>query len=436
MMSDAEQGVLAVLEQTIGLDWRSVGKATVLAAVAGRCTACGLSMTKYAQLVSRDGPERQALINDVVVAETWFMRDSAPFLNLVAFAKKIALGAVPKIRILSMPCATGEEPYSVAMSLLGAGLASSQFHIDAVDVCDRSIGIARRGAYRAISFRGNDLRYRERFFDAGDRSEGNAETWQIRPEVQTSVQFHCANALGPGFMPAAPPYHIVLCRNLIIYLTQQARQQLLDLLLKKMHAESIFIAGHAENVEMMDPRFCSLAVPHAFTFVKGPSTKSPSQLSGLLEKPRRPEELALPKLQGLAAALATRRTPLVAGPRLPSPDPPSSVPALRADSTRISGIEDATALADRGELVAAEEVCDQYLQQNATDSTGWVLLGTIQSARKNLSAAERSFARAIYCDPTCYRALMQLAGLLERRGDPTGAANMRRRAAKTSEPAR
>ena len=82
-------------------------------------------------------PELDKLIEEVVIPETWFFRDNKPFQALDVLIKKKYLKSVAKgerIRILSIPCSTGEEPYSIAITMFNNGLTNNQFHIDAVDI--------------------------------------------------------------------------------------------------------------------------------------------------------------------------------------------------------------------------------------------------------------------------------------------------------------
>src|SRR6202035_4311950 len=68
------------------------------------------------------------------------------------------------LRLLSIPCSTGEEPYSLVMSLLDAGFLPQQLHVDAVDISARALAAAKRGVYGSNSFRGADLTFRDKYF--------------------------------------------------------------------------------------------------------------------------------------------------------------------------------------------------------------------------------------------------------------------------------
>ena len=110
--------------------------------------------------------ELQALIEEVVVSESWFFRDERPFDCLREYIRKRWLDnpLQPPVRVLSLACAGGEEPYSIAMVLQDLGLPARRFEIDAVDISNRGLAVARRGVYSLNAFRGVDADFRARYF--------------------------------------------------------------------------------------------------------------------------------------------------------------------------------------------------------------------------------------------------------------------------------
>ena len=154
-----------LLREAIGFDVRTVGHSVIEHALRGRMAACGTArMEDYWYELRRNNGELQELIESTVVSETWFFRDQEAFAAL----PKIVLkewwpgNSGNVLRLLSVPCSSGEEPYSMAMALLQAGLAPRNFKIDAVDISARALAEATRANYAKNSFRGSEREFRAR----------------------------------------------------------------------------------------------------------------------------------------------------------------------------------------------------------------------------------------------------------------------------------
>ena len=149
-----------LIKELTGLTAESVGIATIERAIKARMAALGVSEdTRYLTVVRQSVAEKQQLINEITVPETWFFRDLEPFRLLENYATRVWLPNKGNelFRVLSLPCSTGEEPYSIVMTLLDAGLAPENFAVDAVDISSRVINVAKAGVYGRNSFRGDNL---------------------------------------------------------------------------------------------------------------------------------------------------------------------------------------------------------------------------------------------------------------------------------------
>ncbi len=115
-----------LLRQTMGLDAASVGSTTIERAVQQPMAALGLASTDdYLDKLRRSAEELQELVETVVIPETWFFRDPEAFSAMAHLVVEERLQVRPSdiVRVLSIPCSTGEEPYSIVMALLDAGLS-------------------------------------------------------------------------------------------------------------------------------------------------------------------------------------------------------------------------------------------------------------------------------------------------------------------------
>lgn len=148
----SEQRFFRFLRERIGLDVESVGAPMIERALQQRCVTVQVAdLDDYWLRLQQSAEEQQALIEAVIVPETWFFRYPESFGALVGLAhKRVAeLAGTRPLRILSLPCSTGEEPYSIAMALLDGGVSPAAFRIDGMDISPNSVAKALQGTMAA-----------------------------------------------------------------------------------------------------------------------------------------------------------------------------------------------------------------------------------------------------------------------------------------------
>ncbi len=384
-----------MLRQKIGLDASSIGSRTIARAVEQRRLACGLSdQTSYLYRLQTSAQELEELIETVVVPETWFFRDKEPFVYLSQYITTEWLKANSSIlRVLSVPCSTGEEPLSIAMTLLDSGLAPTQFRIDAVDISKRALLKAKQAIYSSRSFRGG-VQAKQRYF------QEIPDGYEVQPFVRNTVKFIHGNILQPGFLFEGR-YHIIFCRNLLIYLDRAARNQVIQALDRALAPSGLFFVGAAETAQITAQYYTSIRHPFAFGYRK--------------------ENSATPNVKPITTAVEA----IINAPNSKSslnPQPPQPI-----RSSASSELETAKQLADRGQLEEAAKLCESYLSANRTHAPAYILLGEVYHGLDRFEQAEQSFQKAIYLNPHAIDALIHLALLKEQRGDQGGAEILRQR---------
>ncbi len=245
-MASALPAIEELLKNKIGLDPSSVGPQLILPQVRERMRQRELSdLAEYEREVKSSPKEVQELVEEVVVAESWFFRDERPFEWLRGHVRQRleSTRAQLPLRILSVPCAAGEEPYSIAIVLAEEGFPASRYRIDAIDASARRLTIARRGVYSKNAFRGPVLPYRSRWFR--DHPEG----YEIDPALRASINFTQGSILDPRLLEDSQPYDLVFCRNLLIYLIPSARETLLGLVNRVLASDGVLLIGHADRLE-------------------------------------------------------------------------------------------------------------------------------------------------------------------------------------------
>jgi chemotaxis protein methyltransferase WspC len=407
----------SLLLQTMGLDAASIGSLNLERAVRERQASCRLDDRQaYLERVRSCEVELQELVEAIVVPETWFFRDENAFAALGRIVQqewsRLPAGSV--LRLLSLPCASGEEPYSMAMALLDAGIPSDRFVIDAADISARILERGEAGIYGKNSFRGKELSFRERYFTPV------AEGYRITDAVRRPVRFQQGNLLAPGFLPGAACYDIIFCRNLLIYLESTMRQRAIDVL-KRLLADAgrLFVAA-AETGLLLRSGFASAKVGESFTFRKAEAKvdaiEAPAEAA--------PARLAKAKPAPVVAPAARQPTarPVV---RIPPPLVVSTVPPTVSPDP---GLGEAGRLADQGRLAEAATLCERFLQTHEPNAEAFHLLGLVRDADGKQEQAAECYRKALYLDPSHHEALIHLACLLEKQGDGTAARRLRERA--------
>ena len=396
--------VAALLKEKMGLDAESIGVASVKRAVRGRLAALGLedAQVYWDRLIALEG-ELQELIESIVIPETWFFRDSEAFAALVRVVREewLPTHAQGTLRILSLPCSTGEEPFSVAMALLDGGVQSSRFQIDAIDISTRAIARAEQGTYGKNSFRGRDLSFRDRHFKP---AEGG---FRLSEAVRRQVQFRHGNLLSAGWLHGAHGYDAIFCRNVLIYFDPVTQCRAIEVLGRLLTPSGLLFVGPSEAGLLLDHGFASGGFPLAFAFRRRDGRRglpAPLAVKTSRARPGKPASIARPQ---------------------PAPAP---APAADIAAAAEHWMEAAHRLANQGKLVEALECCERNSRGQPASAETHHLIGLLHDAAGRVPEAAEHYRKALYLDPQHSEALAHLAVALQKRGDTLGAQRLLERA--------
>lgn len=411
----SDQRFFDFLKARIGLDVTSVGPAIIERAVRQRSTAANaLTADEYWHTLLGSRDEQQALIEAVIVPETWFFRYPESFATLAKLAtKRLAeINNMRALRILSLPCSTGEEPYSIAMTLLDAGLKPHQFKVEGMDVSPLSVEKARGALYGKNSFRGQDIEFRERHFTA--ESEG----YRLSERVLEQVRLQVGNLLDPALLANEAPYDFVFCRNLLIYFDQPTQQQVFEVLKRLTHVDGVLFIGPAEGSLLGRLGMRSIGIPQSFAFHRQ-NTPAPEPMPTFIPAPlpaRQPvRNVNPPPVRNRPFAPVT---PLPVVAKAANPD----------DATLLANI---AALANEGKSLDARAACESYLRSHEPVAQVFYWLGLLSDVAGRALEAQGFYRKALYLEPQHPDALMQLAALLQSQGDTAGARRLQDRAARS-----
>jgi chemotaxis protein methyltransferase WspC len=385
----------AFLKRKIGLEIGLLGDTAIENALKRRFAATGArDLSGYRVKLFDSEAELQALIDAVVVPETWFFRDKDIFTALVSLLPR---GDVRQLRLLSIPCATGEEPFSMAIALLDAGFAPERFRIDAIDVSAAVLARAERAQYGRNSFRGKELGFRDRYF------EKIGDSYQPVAAVRRLVHFAQGNLLDDDLLTPNLPYDVVFCRNVLIYFDRPTQEQVLRRIRDSMNKDGLLFVGASEQNLAAACDFTSVKLPRSFAFRVG--EPAPQTLA----KPaRKPPAKSPPRRKDVPPPPAAAPKPLPFANTLMAPAPRPK-PA--------ENIAEARRLADRGMFADAAAICEALLDQGAPDVELLHLLGLVHDAAGRSNAAETYYRKALYLDPDHRETLAHLSLLLHRNHD-------------------
>ena len=211
--------------------------------------------------------ELASLLDEITIGETCFYRNQAQLdgirkviLPRILQAKSSKL--VRKLRIWSAGCSTGEEPYTLAITLLEERLNGWEIEILATDLNQRSIAAAVEATYNEHSLRNAIPQLREKYF----RFDGNIT--RVKPQVKQLVRFRQLNLSDDSAMDAIRQIDIILCCNVLIYFDLASKRRVIEHFYASLTDEGYLLLGQAESLFRVSDRFQLVHLPSATAYRK------------------------------------------------------------------------------------------------------------------------------------------------------------------------
>lgn len=194
------------------------------------------SFSKLLNLVDSQPAIKQELIDYLTTNETFFYREFLQVQELVSLVKNHS----SFVEILCAPSATGEEPYSIAIALLEAGVPSSKFKITGIDINSGALEKAQKALYRARNVRNLSEQIIQTYF------EKEGEAYALNSRVKSLVSFKLANIFDSSFVNIGK-FDFIFSRNMLIYFDKETKLKAKEILekLRKNPNQNIFF-GHAD----------------------------------------------------------------------------------------------------------------------------------------------------------------------------------------------
>ncbi|QSQ27782.1 chemotaxis protein CheR [Pyxidicoccus parkwayensis] len=370
-------------------------------------------------LLLRDAAAVESFIEHAVIGETYFFRHPE---QLRALSRMAQAHAGPFFQVWSAGCASGEEPYSIAMALLAAGMPEGRFRVLATDVSGRALQRAREGTYGPWSLRRIEPDLEKRFMEA------RGEQLSVVPQVRRTVDFRRHN-----LAVDAPPVNglaAIFCRNVLIYFPQELVRDVLTRFVEALAPGGLLFVSPAEvpltnglGLETVDAEgSVALRVPMpGWARPAAPAAVKVARPRLMTVPPRRVTPVPASLVESLTGGTEPAGRPDSSVVRWESPFSRSEASTLRQDSS----VPRMGAPAIRDESPASRPVAP--VAREETPATGEPLSRALEAARAGrfdeAEALAREAAKGLV--PEAY---LLLAMVAEGRGDLNGAVEAVRKA--------
>ena len=243
--------------------------------VRSRMSATGLEFAAYLCSLESDHDEVIRVASEFTIQETSFYRNREHYAALKthilpSIIRERRLTGKKRLDILSAGCATGEEPYTLAMVLMELipDYREWDIRIIAGDICENALTYAREGVYSEYKMRNIDSFYVEKYFSRAE-VRGGAVRYTIIPEVKEMVTFRHANLLAKPFtFLDLGLQDIILCENVIIYFDNESIEWLMDSFYNQLRMPGYLFLGYSETLGLVKHRFHVMWQDRAYYYFK------------------------------------------------------------------------------------------------------------------------------------------------------------------------
>ena len=327
----------------------------------------------------------EVLAGHLTVGETYFFREKR---SLEVFENDIIPELIRTrtgkvIRIWSAGCATGEEPYSIAIMLskLMAGLEKWNVEILATDLNSKVLQKASAGIYGAWSFRATPPSVRSAYFEA---VEGNR--WAVRPAVKKMVTFAQLNLMDDSLPPLANSsngFDVIFCRNVLMYFTPVGRRKVVQQLYRALSSDGWLIVSPAETSQELFSEFATVASGDVTLYRKSAThlRKTLTLPSVVRDENRFSAQLPEQSLENSEPAMAP----------VYDTSQESQTHQIHAETAQAPAPSygQALALHERGRYEDAQQILATLLSQNGNDAQAMLLLARAYANQGKLACGAR-----------------------------------------------
>jgi chemotaxis protein methyltransferase CheR len=394
-------------------------------AAAEECSHHGVEPYLHALLSSASTQKRmEILVNHLTIGETYFFREKRALEilegRIVPELVRTRSCSRKQLKVWSAGCATGEEPYSIAMVLskLMPDLKDWSIELLATDVNTRSLQKASEGIYTDWSFRGTPAWVRCAYFEATEDGR-----WTIAPAIKEMVSFAPVNLMDdayPPFSSCPNGLDVIFCRNVLMYFTPEGMRKVIRRFYQYLAADGWLIVSPTETSHELFSDFATVSFGDATLYRKS-DQRLPATLALPVDYDYRSSVQQPPRIVEPAIVKPTIVEPAIVEPARPL-ETSICHPRLAAqgmDSVQVSeempaaSYEKALGLYEQGHYEEAGRMTGALLLGNGSDARALLLLARIHANQGKLAEALGWCDKAIAADKMAARAYYLRATILQ-----------------------
>ncbi len=246
----------ALVYESAGIHLGPQKEALVSARIGKRMRALGIQRyADYYKLLrdSGDGDEMVEMLNAISTNVTQFYRENHHFTLLNTLLEDWCAVGQKRFRIWCAASSTGEEPYTLAMTVRESPAADMDVRILATDISTKALQAAKAGSYEARHVQPVPEGLRRKYFMKTTATDG-AERFVVTERLRSLLSFSRLNLAHPPY-PMKGPFDVVMCRNVMIYFDNRVRKGFLDEAWRLLRPGGYLMVGHAESLSGLLSKF-------------------------------------------------------------------------------------------------------------------------------------------------------------------------------------
>ncbi|MBE0475875.1 MAG: tetratricopeptide repeat protein [Coriobacteriia bacterium] len=371
------------------------------------------SFDEYFRILTADEDEFKELMNLVTINETSFFRFPAQFEALRDHVLPEVMRSRPQgrqhaIRIWSAGCSTGEEPYSIAITLAEAGLEGlgRQPHVLGTDVSTAALNVARRAVYSTKSLLNVPPEVVRRHFEETEAGQ------RVRRQTRSMVEFSYHNLIKEPYpLSLMGAWDAVFCRNVTIYFKLESTRRVVENFYRMLNPGGYLFVGHSETLTNISSAFEPLEVGGVFLYRR--PVARPFAVAPLQVPPAAPDGKARPDGAGTTKRCAVAK----AESGTSRPEPADGASEVEASSETEALFEEARRLAGTGRPEEVLAVVERLEEADPEGAEAHLLAAYVHADLGDYAEALAACRRALAVNPLLPSARFILGIIHQRQGD-------------------